>query len=231
MAFDLFIIYSPVVPFCDTHYNPHLTIHKTTMTIIYLHGLDSDPNANKAVITADHAKKFGIDTLRPDLNCPPDEVVTKILALIQDNPDAVLVGSSLGGYFATLLSDMTGTPAVLLNPSIRPDLSFTRFLTDNFDGQTLTDDTVIYTTTGGWQICYGDLAWFEKHRLTAKNPHKIKVLLKMGDELLDAHATKAFFESCEVDVVAQDGGDHRMSDYDEQVECVVGWVQALGESL
>ncbi len=197
------------------------------MTIIYLHGLDADPNANKAVITANHAKALGIDTLRPDLNCPPDDVVAKILALIQDNPNAVLVGSSLGGYFATLLSDMTGTPAVLLNPSIRPDLSFTRFLTDNFDGQTLADDAVIYTTTGGWQICYGDLAWFEKHRLTTKNPHKIKVLLKMGDELLDAHATKAFFESCGADIVAQDGGDHRVSDYGEQVRLVLEWVKTF----
>ncbi len=197
------------------------------MTIIYLHGLDADPNANKAVITANHAKALGIDTLRPDLNCPPDDVVAKILALLQDNPNAVLVGSSLGGYFATLLSDMTGTPAVLLNPSIRPDLSFTRFLTDNFDGQTLADDAVIYTTTGGWQICYGDLAWFEKHRLTTKNPHKIKVLLKMGDELLDAHATQAFFESCGADIVAQDGGDHRVSDYDEQVRLVLEWVRTF----
>lgn len=197
------------------------------MTIIYLHGLDADPNANKAVITANHAKALGIDTLRPDLNCPPDDVVAKILALLQDNPNAVLVGSSLGGYFATLLSDMTGTPAVLLNPSIRPDLSFTRFLTDNFNGQTLTDDTVIYTTTGGWHIRYGDLAWFEKHRLTTKNPHKIKVLLKMGDELLDAHATKAFFESCGADIVAQDGGDHRVSDYGEQVRLVLEWVRTF----
>ena len=197
------------------------------MTIIYLHGLDADPNANKAVITANHAKALGIDTLRPDLNCPPDDVVAKILALIQDNPNAVLVGSSLGGYFATLLSDMTGTPAVLLNPSIRPDLSFTRFLTDNFDGQTLADDAVIYTTTGGWQICYGDLAWFEKHRLTTKNPHKIKVLLKMGDELLDAHATQASFESCGADIVAQDGGDHRVSDYGEQVRLVLEWVKTF----
>ena len=197
------------------------------MTIIYLHGLDADPNANKAVITANHAKALGIDTLRPDLNCPPDDVVAKILALIQDNPNAVLVGSSLGGYFATLLSDMTGTPAVLLNPSIRPDLSFTRFLTDNFDGQTLADDAVIYTTTGGWQICYGDLAWFEKHRLTVKNADKIKVLLKMGDELLDAHATQAFFESCGADIVAQDGGDHRVSDYGEQVRLVLEWVKTF----
>lgn len=197
------------------------------MTIIYLHGLDADPNANKAVITANHAKALGIDTLRPDLNCPPDEVVAKLLNLIKENLNTVLVGSSLGGYFATLLSDMTGTPCVLLNPSIRPDVSFRRFLSDNFDGQTLADDAVIYTTTGGWQICYGDLAWFEKHRLTVKNADKIKVLLKMGDELLDAHASRAFYEQAGADVLAQDGGDHRISDYDDQVGQVVAWVQAL----
>ncbi|AKG17813.1 hypothetical protein AAX09_09730 [Moraxella bovoculi] len=197
------------------------------MTIIYLHGLDADPNANKAVITANHAKALGIDTLRPDLNCPPDEVVAKLLNLIKENPNTVLVGSSLGGYFATLLSDMTGTPCVLLNPSIRPDVSFRRFLSDNFDGQTLVDDAVIYTTTGGWQICYGNLAWFEKHRLTVKNADKIKVLLKMGDELLDAHASRAFYEQAGADVLAQDGGDHRISDYDDQVGQVVAWVQAL----
>lgn len=197
------------------------------MTIIYLHGLDSDPNANKALITANYAKTFGIDTIRPDLNCPPDETVAKILALINDHPNCVLVGSSLGGYFATLLSDMTGMPAILLNPSIRPDLSFRRFLKDNFNEQTLTNDMTIYTTTGGWQIKFGDLAWFERHRLQAKNPNKIKVLLKMGDELLDAHASRAFYEQAGADVLAQDGGDHRISDYDDQVATVVDWALSL----
>lgn len=197
-------------------------------TIIYLHGLDSGVNANKAIITADYAKTLGIDTIRPDLNVSPEEVVAKLTALIKENPNCVLVGSSLGGYFATLLSDMTGVPAVLLNPSIRPDVSFQRFLRDNYEGQNLADDAVIYTTTGGWQIKYGDLAWFENHRLIAKNPSKIKVLLKMGDELLDSHATKAFFEQAGAGVLAQDGGDHRMSDYDSQVGQVLAWVGELG---
>lgn len=197
-------------------------------TIIYLHGLDSGVNANKAIITADYAKTLGIDTIRPDLNVSPEEVVAKLTALIKENPNCVLVGSSLGGYFATLLSDMTGVPAVLLNPSIRPDVSFQRFLRDNYEGQNLADDAVIYTTTGGWQIKYGDLAWFENHRLVAKNPSKIKVLLKMGDELLDSHATKAFFEQAGAGVLAQDGGDHRMSDYDSQVGQVLAWVGELG---
>lgn len=200
------------------------------MTIIYLHGLDSDPNATKAVITHSHAKEHGIQVIRPDLNCPPDEVVAKLLDLLKTYPNSVLIGSSLGGYFATLISDMTGTPAVLLNPSIRPDVSFRRFLADKFDGQNLTDDTIIYTTTGGWQIKYGDLAWFDAHRLTVKNPNKIKVLLKIGDELLDAHATQAFYQTYGAYVLAQDGGDHRISDYEMQVGQVLDWAMTLQNS-
>ena len=197
------------------------------MTIIYLHGLDSDSNATKAIITADYAATLGTDVVRPDLNCPPDNVVAKVLALLDKHPNAVLVGSSLGGYFANLLSDMTGTPAVLLNPSIRPDVSFRRFLSDHFDGQNLDNDHIIYITTGGWQIRFGDLAWFENHRLQAKYPNKIKVLLKMGDELLDAYATQAFYQAKGSEVCSQDGGDHRISDYQDQVAMVLEWVASL----
>lgn len=201
---------------------------KKMTSIIYLHGLDADQNANKAIITADYAKSLGIDTMRPNLNIPPSQVIKKLMALIQNAPNVVLIGSSLGGYYANLLSDMTGLPAILLNPSIRPDVSFRRFLGEYFAHKPLSDDTVIYTTTGGWQIKYGDLAWFEHHRLEVKNPSKIKVLLKMGDELLDAHATKSFYEGAGVGVIAQAGGDHRMSDYKTQVATVIDCVKKLG---
>ncbi|WP_239509285.1 YqiA/YcfP family alpha/beta fold hydrolase, partial [Haemophilus influenzae] len=101
-----------------------------------------------------------IEVIRPDLNRTPDEVVKLLKSLIIDDRNTVLIGSSLGGYFANLLSDLTGVPAVLLNPSIWPDISFRRFLDQNFDERALSDETVIYTTAGGWQITYGDLAWF-----------------------------------------------------------------------
>lgn len=199
------------------------------MTLIYLHGLDSSPNAQKAQISAEYAAKLGITVLRPDLNRPPDDVVTLLLGLIHANPQAVLIGSSLGGYFANLISDLTGVPAILLNPSIRPDVSFRRFLTDNFKNQPLQDDTVIYTTTGGWQIRFADLAWFEAHPLRVKYPDKIHVLLKMGDELLDAHATRQFYTDKGVQLSAQDGGDHQMSDYGDQVGMVFAWFHQLME--
>ncbi|WP_204322856.1 YqiA/YcfP family alpha/beta fold hydrolase, partial [Streptococcus pneumoniae] len=58
-----------------------------------------------------------IEIVRPNLNRTPDEVVKLLKSLIADAQNTVLIGSSLGGYFANLLSDLMGVPAVLLNPS------------------------------------------------------------------------------------------------------------------
>ena len=197
------------------------------MHIIYLHGLDSNPDATKAVITSDAAKIHNIQTHRPNLNCPPEQALAKILQLIQNYPNSVLIGSSLGGYFASLVSDITGRPAILLNPSIRPDLSFQRFLADNFHLKTLNPDSVIYTTVYGWQILYQDLSWFKKHPIQVNYPNKIKVLLKMADELLPNEKTAQFFLAKGAEVFCQEGGDHRFSDYDVQVDTVVNLVKQL----
>lgn len=198
------------------------------MTLIYLHGLDSSPTATKAILTSDCAKTHGITTLCPNLNHPPQQVMDMLISLVSDHNNAVLIGSSLGGYFATLVSDRTGTPAILLNPSIRPDISFRRFLKEQFNTQPLADDCVIYTTQGGWQITYKQLAWFDAHRLMVKHPNKLGVFLQLGDELLDAVATQAFFEHHGVAVLAQEGGDHRISDYEQYVERIVAWAKQLG---
>lgn len=205
------------------------------MRLIYLHGLDSDSNAIKAQIVSRYcaAHHPDIEVIRPDLNRTPDEVVALLSELIGDGKDTVLMGSSLGGYFATLMSDKTGVPAVLLNPSIRPDISFRRFLQDNFTGdgeQALQADTVIYTTTGGWQIVYGDLAWLTKHRLQARFGERLKAFLQLGDELLDAHASRAFYQEQGAQVLALEGGDHRISDFEDHVQTVVAWAVELHDS-
>lgn len=202
------------------------------MKLIYLHGLDSDSNAIKAQIVDAYCRQYypQINVIRPDLNRTPDEVVALLTDLIGDGKDTVLMGSSLGGYFANLMSDRLQVPAVLLNPSIRPDLSFRRFLNEHFTQADLTDDTVIYTTTGGWQIVYGDLAWLDAHRLQVNYPEKIRVFLQLADELLDAKATQVFYQSHGAFVSAMQGGDHRISDFEQHVAMVVDWAISLNQS-
>lgn len=206
------------------------------MNLIYIHGLDSDANAIKALLLEDYCKKYhpDINVYRPDLNQPPQVVFDKLLKLVaalSKDSSVVLVGSSLGGYFATLVSNETGCSALLVNPSTQPHLTLQRFDSE-MKADTLTSDfnkdKVIHTTSGGWEITKADLQWFANHQLLAvENPSQIAVMLKQGDELLDANLSAAFYGQQGAKIILQDGGDHRFSDFSEQLPLVLSEIQAL----
>ena len=105
------------------------------MNLIYIHGLDSDANSTKGVLLDEYCQKHHLDISahRPDLNQPPKVVFDKLLKLVAEldaDSKVILVGSSLGGYFATLVSNETGCPALLINPSTQPHITLQRFEAD-----------------------------------------------------------------------------------------------------
>ncbi len=218
------------------------------MNLIYIHGLDSDANSTKGRLLEEYCQQYypDITVLRPDLNQAPEHVFEHILSLIQnvDNKienieekalasnNTVLIGSSLGGYFSTLISNHTGCPALLLNPSTQPHITLQRFaheaMSGNEDEDTLSDDYVLHSTAGGWDITNADLQWFADHPLsTVKYPDKIVVLIKESDELLNPELAKTFYQEQGAAVTVQAGGDHRFSDFDEQLPMVLKLIQRL----
>lgn len=214
------------------------------MNLIYIHGLDSDANSTKGLLLEKYCQRHhpDINVLRPDLNKSPAQVCEQLLLLIEvlnngkdteaDSSNTVLIGSSLGGYFSTLISNHIGCPALLLNPSTQPHITLQRFYNtsisnrDSSDG--LPNNKVLHTTAGGWNITPSDLQWFADHQLLAVNyPDKVAVLLKKGDELLNSELSKAFYQSQGASVAVQAGGDHRFSDFGEQLPKVIDMLQQL----
>ena len=217
------------------------------MNVIYIHGLDSDANSTKGRLLEDYCRQYhsDINILRPDLNKTPDQVFRQILSLIEglkhnDNiedekfksSNTVLVGSSLGGYFSTLVSNHTGCPALLLNPSTQPHVTLQRFAEDsaaknNVEEEDL-DSHIIHSTAGGWDITHADLQWFAAHQLSTINyPDKVAVLIKEGDELLNPKLSKQFYKEQGVTVTMQAGGDHRFSDFGAQLPMVIEMLRNL----
>lgn len=206
------------------------------MNLIYIHGLDSDPNATKALLLDKYCKKHfpDINVHRPDLNQPPQVVFDKLLKLVAElskDSTVVLVGSSLGGYFATLVSNKSRCSALLVNPSTQPHLTLQRFDSE-VRADTLTSDCnkdkILHTTSGGWEITKADLQWFAHHQLlTVENPTQVTVLLKKGDELLDANLSAAFYGQEGAKIILQEGGDHQFSDFESQLPLVLAEIQAL----
>lgn len=218
------------------------------MNIIYIHGLDSEANSTKGRLLEDYCQQYhpNIKVLRPDLNKTPEQVFAQIRSLIECLEDeenrakdkqhkpanTVLVGSSLGGYFSTLVSNHTGCPALLLNPSTQPHITLQRFAKDfvlkNENKDEDLSSQIIHSTAGGWDITQAGLQWFAAHQLlTVNHPNKIAVLIKEGDELLNPELSKQFYQEQGATVTVQAGGDHRFSDFAEQLPMVIDMLQNL----
>lgn len=216
------------------------------MDIIYIHGLDSGANSTKGILLENYCQQYhpDINVVRPDLNKTPDQVFRQILSLIEslnnkntddaqlETSNTVLVGSSLGGYFSTLVSNHIDCPALLLNPSTQPHVTLQRFADESIlarnDRNEVSTNKVLYTTAGGWNITYSDLQWFAEHQLAAVNyPNKIAVLIKEGDELLDPNLSAKFYQQHGAKVILQAEGDHRFSDFGEQLPMVIDMLRQL----
>ena len=196
------------------------------MNLIYIHGLDSDANSTKGLLLDEYCQQHhpDISVHRPDLNQPPQVVFDKLVHLVEElgkGSKVVFVGSSLGGYFATLISNETGCAALLINPSTQPHITLQRFEEDLSKGALKTDpdkDEVLHTTSGGWAISRADLQWFASHQLlTVANPSQVSVVLKQGDESLDANLSAEFYRQQGATVTIQAGGDHRFSDFSQHL--------------
>jgi predicted esterase YcpF (UPF0227 family) len=90
--------------------------------ILYLHGFRSSPLSAKSQCLAARMKALGRahEWLCPQLPASPAQAATLMQELTQPYApqDICLIGSSLGGYYATWLAERLGCRAVLLNPGV-----------------------------------------------------------------------------------------------------------------
>jgi predicted esterase YcpF (UPF0227 family) len=84
-------------------------------TIVYLHGFISSPRSKKAVMLGDYLRNVasGVDYVVPEMHHRPSRAVADAAAACNSVPvaDLTLVGSSLGGFYATVLAERMGCRA------------------------------------------------------------------------------------------------------------------------
>ncbi|MCS6997352.1 MAG: alpha/beta fold hydrolase [Casimicrobiaceae bacterium] len=184
------------------------------MNILYLHGFRSSPQSSKATMLRERFAPTGHRYLCPQLPASPRAAIELACELIEERGEAArdwaLVGSSLGGYYATHLAERYGCRAVLLNPAITPaeDLAdYVGELTNFHDG------TPFY-----WRAEYLDeLAELAVERIT--RPERYLLIAAKGDELIDWRDMVAHYPGAQQIVL--DGSDHALSDFARYVETVV----------
>jgi predicted esterase YcpF (UPF0227 family) len=183
--------------------------------IVYLHGFRSSPASVKARQLARAVEALPA-SVRPMLHVPklaggPAGDVAATVAWIETNvaqPRAqlTLVGSSLGGFYATHLAERFGARAVLVNPAIRPYDDLRPYIGPQVN--LYSGETFLVT-----EAHFDELRRLAVHRIT--RPDRYLLLVQTGDEVLDYREAIAFYAGAFQFV--EGGGDHGFQRFEAQI--------------
>ncbi|QER38268.1 alpha/beta fold hydrolase [Acinetobacter suaedae] len=193
------------------------------MQIIYLHGFRSSPMSKKGQQLHQYcANHRHIHVHLPDLNLAPQRVMHELSKLIESLPcdQVVLVGSSLGGFYATYLVARYACPAVLINPAMRPWQLFQ----DLFG-----IEQIPLKVTDSWTLDIDQLQQLQSIAETRLvHADKILVLLQQGDEVLDYRQAQGYYSAVHPSslILTDANGNHAMDDFEEKLPLVLEFLSA-----
>jgi predicted esterase YcpF (UPF0227 family) len=185
-------------------------------TIVYLHGFISAPQSRKATVLGDYVRGCvsGVDYVVPALHHRPARAIAQVEETCRGIavPDLTLVGSSLGGFYATVMAERLGCRAVLLNPAVHPHVHFRRYLGPQKN--LFTGEQFVLT-----QAHVDELHALDPPAIT--RPERYWLIVETGDEVLDYREAVAFYAGACQAVIQ--GGDHALTSFPEHVPDIVDW--------
>lgn len=122
-----------------------------------------------------------------------------------------LIGSSLGGFYATFLAEKRGLRAALLNPAVRP---YERLR------EALGPQRNLYTGAE-YEFTAQHLRELEALEVARVTPGRYLLVVTTGDEVLDYRMAVAKYAGCEQIVI--EGGDHGFSSFADYLIPVLGF--------
>lgn len=188
----------------------------TTTHLLYLHGFRSSPQSAKARLMANHVARHhpGVTWWCPQLPPSPRDAMALVAEGLAGWPNGnhgsagsagrmAVVGSSLGGFYASWLAQRQRCASVLLNPAVDPARDLARYI--------------------GEQSAWHDPAerfYFRPEYIAELRALDMRgqppagpefALIAKGDELLDWREMVGRYPAAQVRLL--DGGDHALSDF------------------
>ena len=188
--------------------------------IVYLHGFRSSPRSSKAVMTGEAIKKLctvdhPIQWFCPQLVASPKASIEMVMQHIETSKydRLIVMGSSLGGYYANYLAEKYACKAVVLNPAVRAP----RELQSHVGMLTEYDTNEPYDFRPEFIHELKDL-----QIETISNPSRYFLMAAKGDELLDWQEMVEFYKGAEQLVL--EGSDHGISEYADHLPQVLRFI-------
>ena len=194
-------------------------MNPTPTHLLYLHGFRSSPWSAKA-----RRLHAWLQQHRPDVqwHCPqippsPRLAMQQIEEMLADWPQGryAVLGSSLGGFYATVVAQAHGCPAVLLNPAIDP----ARDLLGHVGEQTGFHDPAVHFVFDARYV--DELRAMNPGALTC--PERYAVVIAKGDDVLDWREMASRYAGCNLRLL--EGSDHGLSDFDEHLPFITHFLQ------
>jgi len=184
--------------------------------ILYLHGFRSSPQSMKARVIADRMAELGLSDqlVNPQLPASPRLAMELALSLVEGVPaeELAIIGSSLGGYYATWLAERLGCRAVLLNPAIVPL-------------QDLDQHVGVTTQYHSDEPFEFKREYIDELRTLAVDPitrpERYFLIAATGDEVLDYRDMVKHYAGARQHVI--EGSDHGIAEFRDYVETVLAF--------
>jgi predicted esterase YcpF (UPF0227 family) len=186
--------------------------------LLYLHGFRSSPQSTKARMFAAWVAAHRPDLVWccPQLPASPAAAMADVLAATADWPrDRMgVIGSSLGGFYATAVAEQRGCRAVLLNPAIEPARDLAAAVGETTAWHSA--DPFVFRAE-----------YVDELRRIAPPPALTELgryfaVIAKGDEVLSWREMSARYAGCQVRLI--EGSDHALTDFDAHLPAVLAFL-------
>ena len=180
-------------------------------SLLYIHGFLSSPQSHKAVQV-----KTWLQSHHPEINyiCPsvspyPDVAKQTLLSALEGAEGPVgLIGTPLGGYWATWLAEQFDLRTVLINPSVHPQAMF-----PNYMGSPIKN---FHTDEHYLLLDHHLVALWSVDTPIIKKTDNYWLFAQTGDEVLDYRLAQSKYQKCKQTI--EQGGDHAFQNFDRHLE-------------
>lgn len=187
--------------------------------ILYLHGFRSSPLSFKARLLSAHFAEQGRsdEFVCPQLPASPKAAIELASRLVDGVPaeELSIIGSSLGGFYATYLAEKLGCRAVLLNPAVKPPRDLASYV--GVSTAYHSDEPFEFK-----QEYIAELLALAVPEITS--PQRYFLIAATGDEVLDWREMSEHYPSAKQRIL--NGSDHGISEFADYVEEVVAFCDA-----
>ena len=186
--------------------------------LLYLHGFRSSPRSTKAMRMQAwvRANRPDLAWLCPQLSPSPRAAIDAVVAATSDWPreHMAVIGSSLGGFYATVVAERTGCRAVLLNPAVEPARDLAAYIGEQ-------------TAWHGEERFFFRAEYIDELLALAPprpltRPERYFAVIAKGDEVLSWREMSGRYAASPMRLI--EGSDHALTDFDRWLGEVTGFL-------